>query len=120
MRKPLVIALVLMGGGAAAATGYTMYTDSARRRECEMAREQNLPNMAEICARSARSSSSSSSSTSTSRGYYGSGGRTSWWSSGSSSSSGGTALAGGGTASTSTVSRGGFGFTGSSHSSSGS
>lgn len=113
MRKPLVIALVLMGGGAAAATGLTMYNDSVRRRECEMARQQNLPNMAEICARAARSSSSSSSSSS--RSYHSSGTRSSWWSGGSSHSSAATT-----TTSSSTVSRGGFGFTGSSHSSSGS
>ncbi len=99
MRRPLVIALVLMGGGAASAALWL----PNRNRECEQARAANLPDAEAICTRAAASG----------RGSSGSHG----WTSTSSSSSGSGAAS---KASVGAVTRGGFGGAGASFSAGGS
>ena len=127
MRRPLVIALAVMGGGALAAG--TMPPN--RNRDCEQARAAQLPNANEICARTGSSSSR--------HGGSSSGWRSSIWNGGTGhgSSSTTTAIAAGmaasrlGTPSSAvgvgaspggsigTASRGGFGGSGGSSSSGG-
>ena len=72
MRKPLVIGLVLVGGGALAAG--IMLPSRNNARACEDARAANLPNAEEICA---RGSSGRSSWTHYSSTYWGGSGHTS-------------------------------------------
>jgi len=128
MRRPLVIALVLMGGGVVMA-GALM--PGRPRISCDEARAQSLPNADEICLRAASGAGSGG-------GSGGGSGHSSWlfWSSssyrgGSYAGSGGTAVAAntsgsaskvssGGPSSSGSVSRGGFGGAGASASSGGS
>ena len=115
MRRPLVIALVLMGGGALAA-GLML---PGRGKECEQARAANLPNAEEICARTSSSRGSSG-------GYHSYGGSSgirtaAAVAAGLAASRVASTAAGPSTAaSTGSVSRGGFGGSGGGFSSSGS
>lgn len=55
MKRSRSIRLVLLGGGVM--LGLAGCGESARDRECRLAREQNRPDAAQLCARSRASSS---------------------------------------------------------------
>jgi hypothetical protein len=144
MKRTKVLRLVLLGGGVVAMVAgcgeqQPRQSDQTLRFACEQAKQQNLPNAAEICQRASTAQTSTSSSTGTSSsgsGYrtgggggwwfpwffgrsYGNDGRSytgSWFSGRSSSSPSTSAFDGSSASSSSTSSRGGFGATGSSSS----
>lgn len=107
MKRSRSIRLVLLGGGVM--LGLAGCGESERERECRLAREQNRPDAAQLCARSRATSSSSSgggSRISPGSWYYGrSGGYGQTY-------GGDNRSAFAGRSGTSTVSRAGFGSTG--------
>jgi hypothetical protein len=98
MIRAAKIGLVVMGGGLVM---YGGYADHRRAERCTLARQQNLPDADQICARGSSGSSGYSS-----------------WRSGSSYS--GSTYSGSSSAGTSSVSRGGFGASGAHFASAGS
>jgi hypothetical protein len=141
MKRTKVLRLVLLGGGVVAMVAgcgeqQPRQPDQTLRFACEQARQQNLPNAAEICQRAstAQTSTSSGSTYSSGSGYrsgggggwwfpwffgrsYGNDGRSytgSWFSGRSSSSPSTSGFTGSSSSSSSSSSRGGFGATSSS------
>lgn len=107
MKRSRSIQLVLLGGGVM--LGLAGCGESARERECRLAREQLRPDAAQLCARS-QATSRSGSGGSYGSWYYGRHGAFGQSATGDARSG----FAGGGTrVATSTVSRSGFGSTGS-------
>lgn len=109
MRRPLVIFLMLMGGGAVVAGTVLPHRN---RAACEQARAQNLPDAEEICA---RVSSGSSSGTHHSAWYWG-GSSTRTTAFVGAATGGASKPSGGGSSFSGSVSRGGFGGAGGSFS----
>lgn len=105
MKRSRSIRLVLLGGGVM--LGLAGCGESERDRECRLAREQNRPDAAQLCARSQATSRSGGSHGSYGSWYYGrSGGYGQTYAGDNRSAFAGRS------AGTSTVSRAGFGSTG--------